>query len=243
MRNFISDFHIMYMGGMQMKESCYSANIKMHEFERTFKYDDTEVMVLSIKYPIVNIMYNPISENLINNEIGMNVNEYIRYSKYLYKQAVDSYEYFKANNYPFNTYNAYMEYKITYNENCHLSMYYDKYEFTGGAHGTTTRASNNWYLCNGMNLCLNYFFPPNTDYRQLIINELLNQADYNMQQNPGIYFDDYKGLIIKNFNQNDFYLTPKGITFYFQQYDIAPYSTGIVEFVIPYDKINWYPKC
>lgn len=226
-----------------MNEHCYNANIRMHEFERTFKYNDTEVLILSIKYPIINMKYNPSAERIINNQIAMNVNEYMRYSKYLYNQAVKGLMDSQANNYPFHSYSAYMEYHITYNENCHLSAYNDKYEFTGGAHGTTTRSSDSWELCTGMHLSLNDFFDPNTNYRQFITDEITRQAEFNNQQNQGIYFEDYKGLIIKNFDQHSFYLTPQGITFYFQQYDIAPYSTGIVEFTIPYSKINWYPKC
>jgi hypothetical protein len=215
----------------------------MHEFERTFKYNNTEVLILSINYPIINIKYNPRAEQIINNQIAMNVNEYMKYSRHLYNQAVKGLKDSQANNYPFHSYSAYMEYNITYNENCHLSAYNDKYEFTGGAHGLTARSSDSWELCTGKHLSLNDFFDPNANYRQFITDEITRQAEYNNQQNSGIYFEDYESLIIKSFDQHNFYLTPQGITFYFQQYDIAPYSTGIAEFIIPYNKINWYPKC
>lgn len=124
-----------------------------------------------------------------------------------------------------------------------LSVYIDKYEFTGGAHGSTVRSSDTWELSSGTNIPLYTFFKRGTDYERLLTEEIIKQAEYNMKQNPGIYFDDYKNLILKNFNQQNFYLTPQGLVIYYQQYDIAPYSTGIVEFTIPYKTIGWYPKC
>ena len=48
------------------------------------------------------------------------------------------------------------------------------------------------------------------------------------------YFENYKELINKTFNPNSFYCTPEGISVYYQQYDIAPYSSGIREFLMPY---------
>ncbi|HBB28743.1 MAG TPA: DUF3298/DUF4163 domain-containing protein, partial [Clostridiales bacterium] len=130
-----------------------------------------------------------------------------------------------------------------YNDNCFLSLYTDKYEYTGGAHGNTIRTSNTWELCTGQNIYLYCFFKPYTDYTHMLIQEIIAQAEENLKENPFIYFDDYKNLIIKNFNPHSFYMSPDGITIYYQQYDIAPYSTGIVEFTIPYTKIGWFPSC
>ncbi|MFU2363539.1 MAG: RsiV family protein, partial [Clostridiales bacterium] len=37
---------------------------------------------------------------------------------------------------------------------------------------------------------------------------------------------------METINFDSYYLTPKGIVIYFQQYDIAPYSSGLPEFLI-----------
>jgi len=227
-----------------MNKYCYNATINMQEYKRAFYYKNIEVLFLSIKYPIISMKNNTQSEWLINNQIAMNVNDYIKHADYLYEQAIDSYNDSLTNDYPFHGYEAYMEYTITYNENCFLSMFNDKYEFTGGAHGNTVRSSTTWELCCGMIIPIYGFFKPGTNYTQFIIDEITKQADYNMiQKKEGIYFDDYKSLIVKNLNLNSFYLSTKGLTIYYQQYDIAPYSTGIVEFTIPYKTIGWYPSC
>lgn len=222
---------------------CF-ANIIMREINRKFKYENIDILTLNIKYPIVNIYNNPRAERRINNQIRMHVNNYLRYvSTTLYNQAINTYMDSLENNFPFHSYEAYMEYTITYNDNCFLSLYTDIYEYTGGAHGNTIRTSNTWELCTGENIYLYYFFKPYTDYHHIITQEIIAQAEENLEKNPGIYFDDYKDLIITNFNPNSFYMSHNGITIYYQQYDIAPYSTGIVEFTIPYVKIGWFPSC
>lgn len=226
-----------------MNKSCYNASISMQQYERTFKYNDIDVLILSIKYPVISMKTNKRAEWIINNQIAMNVNDYMRNADYLYDQAVRYYYESQENNFPFHSYEAYMDYTITYNANCILSCYADKYEFTGGAHGSTVRSSDTWDLCSGMYIPLNNIFEPGTDYRLFLTDEIIRQADYNLEQNPGIYFEDYRDLIIRNFNPHSFYVTPQGLTIYYQQYDIAPYSTGIVEFTVPYRTIGWYPRC
>lgn len=224
-----------------MNNNCFNADISMHEYDKTFYYNNEEMLKLTIKYPQV-YLYNKEAENRINAQINMEVNDYKRYAKYLFKEAVKSYAKSQANGYPFFGYEAYMEYFISYNENCFLSLYYDKYEFTGGAHGSTIRTSDTWELCCGTHLPLSSFFRPAADYKHLLIDEIIRQAE-EIQRRQNIYFDDYKSLIIKNFDEDSFYLSPSGITFYYQQYDIAPYSTGIAEFTIPYSIIGWRPNC
>ena len=225
------------------KPRCF-ATINMREINCRYKYDNIEILTLNIKYPIINISNNPYAEENINNQISIQVNEYIEYTlNTLYNQAMNTYTDSLKNNFPFHSYEAFMIYTITYNDNCFLSLYTDKYEYTGGAHGNTLRTSNTWELCTGQNIYLYCFFKPNTDYTHMLIQEIIAQAEENLKQNPYIYFDDYKNLIIKNFNPHSFYMSPDGITIYYQQYDIAPYSTGIVEFTIPYTKLGWFPSC
>lgn len=227
-----------------MKKTKYIANIYMREIKQILQYNNIDMLTLNIKYPIVSIYNNPIAERKINNQISMQVNDYYRYAtNTLYNQSIAQLNESIENDFPFHGFEAYMEYKITYNDNCFLSLYYDKYEFTGGAHGSTIRSSNTWELCTGENIYLYNFFKPYTDYSYILTQEIIKQAENNLIENPGIYFDDYSDLITKNFNPESFYMSPQGITIYYQQYDIAPYSTGIVEFTIPYQTIGWYPSC
>jgi len=60
-----------------------------------------------------------------------------------------------------------------------------------------------------------------------------SQIARRLKENPGTYFDDYKTLLHNTFRINNFYLEPGKLVIYFQQYDIAPYSTGLPEFYFP----------
>lgn len=158
----------------------------------------------------------------------------------LYRLAVEQYQYAVQNNFPFMPYEAVMVYSVTYNQNCALSLYFDQYEFTGGAHGNTVRDSATWNLNQGRIMRLAEFFPANRNYRAYIINMVIEQ----ISRDPTNYFEDYKNLVAQYFNPNSFFLTPEGIVVYFQQYEIAPYATGIPMFIIPYLAGNaTEPRC
>jgi len=227
-----------------MKKTKCTAIIDMCEFKHSFEYKNIVILTLIIRYPLINIPYNKLAENNINSTINMQIKEYYNYvSSTLYDNAIKYYHDSQTNNFPFHVNEAIMEYNITYNENCFLSLYKDKYEYTGGAHGSTLRSSDTWETCQGTYIPMYCYFYKEINYMNLLINEITKQAERNLNQNPGIYFEDYKNLIIQNFDPNSYFLTTQGITIYYQQYDIAPYSTGIVEFTIPYRIIGWYPSC
>lgn len=227
-----------------MSKTRCTAIIDMREINSIYKYDNIGMMRLHINYPVININNNRSAEEKINNEISMQVENYLAYATdILYDQAINYYKESIKNNFPFFRYEVYIEYVITYNDNCFLSLYSSNYKFTGGAHGDTRRTSNTWELCTGENIYLNNFFNPNVNYTHLLVQEIINQAEKNLIENQLIYFEDYRELIVKYFNPINFFMSPTGITIYYHQYDIGPYSTGIIEFTIPYEKIGWYPSC
>ena len=102
----------------------------------------------------------------------------------------------------------------------------------GGAHGNTIRTSQTWDLQFGRMLNLSYFYQNNPNYIIDILKNINKQIAKQEKNNPGIYFDNYCQLVLETFNPENFYLTKDGIVIYFQQYDIAPYSSGIREFLI-----------
>ncbi|MDF2866427.1 MAG: hypothetical protein K0R72_1245 [Clostridia bacterium] len=200
---------------------------------------------VNIEYPIITLAKDPNVQKKINIHFIKVANEFYNYAlNTLLPNAIEQYEASIKQDYPFNPYEAFMKYTLTLNDNCTLSTYYDQYEYTGGAHGMTIRSSDTFNLQNGNIIKLKDLFKENPDYKNMIIKEIQIQADKNLAENPGIYFDNYKALISENFNENNFYLTQKTINFYYQQYDIAPYSSGIVTFAIPYENLKIKsPQC
>ena len=125
---------------------------------------------------------------------------------------------------------------MIYNRNCVLSLYFDRYEYTGGAHGLTIRSSDTWNVASSSPIRLASLFPFVDEVDEYVIDNIVEQIDQLVMTESEVfpYFEDYETLVKENYNPNNFYLSHKGIIIYFQQYAIAPYSTGIPEFLISY---------
>ena len=220
-----------------------SAAVEMRERKREFTYGRTAVLTFSSSYPEIVSAPGAAAER-INRRVRLQEEGFYRYaSTVLYRQAVKEYRDSLENGFPFRPYDAVLNYEVTLNGNCYFSLYRDRYEYTGGAHGNTVRSSDTWSLKTGNRLALSDFFMPGENYRMILTEQILLQADENMRQNPGIYFEDYRALIVKFFHPESFYLTPEGLNIYYQQYEIAPYSTGIVVFTVGYETLGWRPSC
>ncbi|MCI2106585.1 MAG: DUF3298 and DUF4163 domain-containing protein [Intestinimonas sp.] len=148
----------------------------------------------------------------------------------LFSMAVEQYHAAMEHHFPVRTFEAMQVYEVTDQRACVLSVYFDRYEYTGGAHGNTIRTSQTWNLqtCGSYKLKQLVHCPPN--YKTY----LLTKIEAQIQNNPELYFENYEELIAEAFDKDHFYCMPGGIVVYYQQYDIAPYASGIRGFLIPY---------
>ncbi len=219
----------------------FSTTIHNQTFKREFVYDSTSLMQLTVEDFQV-FSPNFYADRTINDAIKTQSSVFKDYVTYdIFALAIENYNQSIANDYPFHAYDAIKKYNVTYNQNCTLSFYSDEYLYTGGAHGTTTRRSSTFSLTNGKTLPLGHYFCGGNYIRQ-ILDEIIMQAQTKEKEQPGMFFENYEKLIVKYFNICSFYLTEEGIVIYYQQYDIAPYSSGIIEFLIPYSE-NKTPSC
>lgn len=154
----------------------------------------------------------------------------------LYRMAIELAEEQIKNGYPIMKFESYDSFKITYNENCALSMYSDRYIYTGGAHGTTQRSADTWTLNGGgSKISLKEIFPSNYPVRQRLEKDIVAQIEQQIA-NGGTYFENGEQNVSDTLHEENFYLTQQGLIIFFQQYDIAPYSSGIPTFLFPYQK-------
>ena len=123
-------FNVKYCGNSNHTQ----ARITIQEISTAHRYDNTEILNLTIIYPKIELENNQDVERRINDHIAAQVEQYIKHAKELYKQAVQAYLDSQAQDFPFHAWEAHMEFFITYNDNCFLSMYTDRYEYTGGGH-------------------------------------------------------------------------------------------------------------
>lgn len=199
------------------------------------KYNDIPVLTYTIHYPEFTTTCSQDAAKSINSFYAFEAKNAELYCRNeLYPQAAEQARYVQKNQFPFHSYEFISDYQITYNNLCITSLYIDQYTFLGGAHGNTTRESHTWDFNTGNQLKLSDFFPNNPQFTEVIFKNIEQQIAEQLKASPSIYFDDYATLLRGNFNINGFYLKPDGIVIYYQQYDIAPYASGIPEFFIPF---------
>lgn len=223
-----------------MKGGIISVNKKVIKNE--MKHEGVTLLVYKIEYPEFKAPFYQLSLALVNNFYRRKALEYQKYlESELFATAVKQYKDDIKNGFPVRVFEALLTYKLTYNNVCIVSLYFDKYEFTGGAHGNTLRASQTWNLQKCAMLKLPELYRCGQNYKEYFLERIIRQ----IRKNPEIYFDDYKKLAAQTFNPDSFYCTPRGIVLYYQQYDIAPYSSGIREFLMPYNNcvLNPAKKC
>ena len=197
------------------------------------KFDGEIVLTYRIEYPeIVKSDYNFENNifNRYNREQAMKIERYIVTN--IYREAIELYKYNKKNGYPLMQYEIIQEYNITYNKENIISLYLDNYEYRGGAHGNTIRTSQNWNLSLGRMIPLWQLYQNNPYFILYILREIIKQIKNQIENGTNYYFENLGELVIETFNPKNYYLTEKGITIFFNQYDIAPYSSGIPEFEI-----------
>ncbi|PKP52766.1 MAG: hypothetical protein CVT92_07250 [Bacteroidetes bacterium HGW-Bacteroidetes-1] len=109
------------------------------------------------------------------------------------------------------------------------------YVFTGGAHGMQNHAYGIFLSENGFQLLPDLLFTEN--YRKELSVILTN----TLKQSIGLPEEkslSSEGYFVDLVEPNDnIYLTPSGIGFYYNSYEIAPYSTGHTNIFISFDKI------
>ncbi|MCI9070508.1 DUF3298 and DUF4163 domain-containing protein [Clostridium sp.] len=200
----------------RLNEDNYSIKINDKIYKSKNNYLDINVII-----PQLSETNNKEKENLINDEIINWTENWINEVK----QIAD--EYFKDNPAPLMPYQLYARYKVTNNSDV-ISFYIDYYQFSGGAHGVTTRMAYNVDNLTGNKIQLKDMFKDNYNYKDIINKEINRQ----ISKDPDRYFsgkDGFNGIVD---NQN-FYVKNNTIVIYFGLYEIAPYASGISEFIIP----------
>lgn len=216
-------------------------NVKTLTLTDTLKYGDVPLLSYRISYPQFSLGENTKAFSKINRYYEDLANSKERYYREtLYPQAVVEYMDAMEQDMETSPAEAVIDFTVTFTSPTRISLYYDQYLYTGGAHGSTYRYSDTWDIEEARLMTLKEFFPDRPTYRQDIIRAI---ADYIGSQvaedeESTIYFEDYQENVREYFSEENFYLIPGGIVIYFQQYELGPYSSGILQFLLPDPQIK-----
>ncbi len=194
------------------------------------KYKKNVIVTYQIEYPkISSIYYDTQKFNILNEQKAFALEKYAKET--LFSNSKEQYDYNVSHDYPIMVYELILQSTITLNQGPFISLYQDEYMFTGGAHGNTIRSSQSWNLEYQQQLSLNDIYLNDPSYILFVLKEINKQIK---EKGADLYFDYYCSLVLETFNIEQFYLTPNFVIVYFQQYDIAPYSSGIPTFNLSY---------
>lgn len=135
---------------------------------------------------------------------------------------------------PIRPWEARLDFTITYRENGLLSLFWEAYEYTGGAHGTTVRFGDTWDLATGTPRSLWSFFPSRSRPKRQLLAAAREQICQRLATGESLYYDDWPRRLSADFSPDRFYLTEGDrLAFFYPLYTLAPYAEGLPVFSIP----------
>jgi hypothetical protein len=119
----------------------------------------------------------------------------------------------------------------------YITLQFSEYSFEGGAHPNSYVGFVTIDRTTGQQLNLNHFFDSLSIQKLTQLGEPIFCAQKGI--NPNTSLEDAGYWFANNHFalNNNFYFTNKGITFYYNSYEIAPYVMGPTELTIPASKI------
>lgn len=191
------------------------------------RYNNIPILTYQITYPNLTSATPLLGPWTINDFYVTRARGFQNYiHTYLKKQAIDDYILRGSTPETAPVYQVMSNFTTPYLDNETISFYTDDYLYLGGAHGSTTRFAETWDLKTGEIVLLTDYFP---DLKAIEMN-IIGQIEEQIRNGNNIYFENYKDLVHQTLSAEQFYLVPGNIIIYFQQYDIGPYVSGIIEF-------------
>lgn len=137
-------------------------------------------------------------------------------------------------------------FKKIYETDKFVTYTYEREEFMGGAHGSYTCIGTTFRKSDGRKFGIEMLRDIDSDGFHQIVKEGLKEY-FATEDNPNTTDEELKSYLITDHDVNYLpipvnspYLTEKGLTFAYQQYEIAPYAAGLPTFTVGYDKIKPY---
>ena len=172
------------------------------------------------------------------------IEQYIAHYKSLepdYIKEKDTLGYEDDEDIPFFSFSEYSKSYIQFNEGNILSFVVHRFEYTGGTHGSTSINAYIADISTGELLQINDIFNENDHDKiaELIVQQLMVEYEVTQAEDlKNVGFFDVSTIMA---NEN-FFADDSGITFIYNQYEIAPYVMGTIEVSLSYDAIKPYIK-
>lgn len=228
------------------KSPLSDAKIVRYSFTNVSPTNASEEDKKIFEYSSSIFLFNNDKKSAIIDKINLDINSEITSEKLYINKLSDIKNILSNNMLPFYNdwppcegeygYNYYSisEYGIDYLSEKIASINNYFYEYTGGAHGLHGKIYKVYSLSNGERLKIEDIL---IDVNDL---DLINKVKEKLLSNADE--ESYFNLDGLSLQENNFYITSKGLTFTWGIYEIAPYATGDSEVLFSIDEIMPYLK-
>lgn len=130
-----------------------------------------------------------------------------------------------------------MDVRIIRQDSSLTTLRVNGYTYTGGAHGRTITDFINWNTKANKNILLNDILKNGYEKELVRVGDSIFRAQEHLSTNASLKSTYFFKNDVFNLN-NNYMLTPTGIHFLYNQYEIKPYAAGQTNLLIPYSKIK-----
>lgn len=123
-----------------------------------------------------------------------------------------------------------------------------QFSYTGGAHPNTVKRMFNMDVATGKIITPEKAFrmEHQAEIKKLIFKKLISEVNLKMETDTIVSMEDLNdvGILLDGplSIPENFLLTKNGVVFYYNRYEIAPYSAGDFSLTVPYEEIEAYLK-
>lgn len=204
---------------------------KQIEVEAKIISDSSIQLETNIRIPL----FSGVNRDKLLNELNILIErEALNIKKQTEKIAKEELSTYEDEGKKFLKYELMIDHKVHTINPSFVSMTVTNYQYTGGAHGFTIKTPYNFNLVTGKEITFEDLFKENSDYKKVINKEIQKQ----IKKEPNRFFPDEVELFSGINDKQSFYIEDGKLVIYFGLYEIAPYSSGIVEFEIPNSVLN-----
>lgn len=201
--------------------------------------DGTLIYSRSYTQPLVTIAGNAEAADKINADIQSRIGAFTA-SDSIRKESHEYYEISsKEEGYDFFEYNESLGFEKVRSDTNVISFIMNSSGYMGGAHGFYNSFGLNYDTKTGelidfaaLSDDADKFYNDTLTYNR----ELTQTDEYKERMFPEDFFDGSE-LETVLYGDEKWYLSDEGLVFISNPYELGPYASGIIEFVIPYDKL------
>lgn len=128
-----------------------------------------------------------------------------------------------------------VEYEITVCSATAVSVVFTETKHTGEAHDSIAQRTYNFSVVSNAAFKLPGIFSSGLSGSQETIYEAILTE---IRSNPSAYYADYENLVYFFDLEDRWYFSEKGLVIYFNPFELASYSAGILQFTIPYSELT-----